>query len=128
MITDTLRSGEWEALISHFPEASSAEVGDGTFVITVTAGITTPGWSANETTVSFVVPIGFPGAQPDCFWAAHDLRLASGAMPSNSGLQDIPGLARPGLWFSWHLQSWRPAADNVTTYVRFCIRRFADAR
>ena len=78
--------------------------------------------------VWFVVPVGYPAAQPDCFWASAELRLSSGAAPSNSGEQIIPGLQQPALWFSWHLTTWRPAHDDLTTYARFIQRRFADAR
>lgn len=87
-----------------------------------------PGWSAPATPVWFVVPAGYPAAQPDCFWADSSLRLANGAQPQNSGLQNLPMTNRPVLWFSWHLRSWRPGRDQLVSYVRFIHQRFADVR
>lgn len=87
-----------------------------------------PGWSASATPVWFVVPAGYPAAQPDCFWADGTLRLSSGAQPLNSALQTLQTTDRPVLWFSWHLGSWRPGRDRLVSYVRFIAQRFADAR
>lgn len=87
-----------------------------------------PGWSASATPVWFIVPAGYPAAQPDCFWADGALRLSGGAQPQNSGLQTLPTTSRSVLWFSWHLGSWRPGRDHLTSYVRFIYQRFADAR
>ena len=87
-----------------------------------------PGWSLSATPVWFVVPAGYPAAQPDCFWTDGDLRLANGAQPQNSALQCHPITNRPVLWFSWHLSSWRPGRDQLVSYVRFICRRFADVR
>ena len=87
-----------------------------------------PGWSASATPVWFVVPAGYPAAQPDCFWADGALRLAGGVQPQNSALQTLPTTNRPVLWFSWHLGSWRPGRDQLVSYVRFIYQRFADAR
>ena len=85
-----------------------------------------PGWSASETTVRWVLSPGYPAAQPDCFFADVDLRLASGSLPANSGIQQLG--TEQLLWFSWHVQSWRPGRDDLVTYLRFIERRFTDAR
>ncbi len=87
-----------------------------------------PGWSATTTNVWFVVPRGYPAAQPDCFWADAGLRLSSGALPQSSGPQTLPTTGCPALWFSWHLGAWRPGHDGLVSYLRFISRRFADAR
>jgi hypothetical protein len=84
------------------------------------------GWSRTETTVWFLLPVAFPSAQPDCFFADADLRLGSGQMPSNTGIQQLDGAQL--LWFSWHLSSWSPATDNISTYLRFIEARLRDAR
>ncbi|MBA3652581.1 MAG: hypothetical protein H0W70_00125 [Actinobacteria bacterium] len=123
-----LRPGEWDALADQFADATARDGPDGLSLITIPAVKLPPGWSAGATPISFVLPVGYPAAQPDCFWASVDLRLASGAMPSNSGVQQIPHTQTEALWFSWHLASWRPATDNISTYARFVLRRFADAR
>jgi hypothetical protein len=78
--------------------------------------------------VWFVAPVGYPTAPPDCFWADAGLRLDSGGLPSNSAVQAVPLVGVAALWFSWHVASWRPAADSLVTYAHFVIRRFHDAR
>jgi hypothetical protein len=85
-----------------------------------------PGWNRASTQVKFVLPLPYPAAQPDCFYADQDLRLARGAMPVNSGMQPLNNV--PMLWFSWHLSAWNPQRDDVFTYVRFIESRLSDAR
>ena len=98
---------------------------DGTTI--VSADIDLPeGWSQSRTRVRFLQPVAFPSAQPDCFFADLDLRLAAGAMPMNSGIQQLNG--QDLLWFSWHLSTWSPATDNTATYLRFIERRLRDVR
>jgi len=93
----------------------------------VTADLELPaGWNKSHTRVKFVLPVAFPSAQPDCFFADLDLRLADGNMPMNSGIQELDGIN--SLWFSWHLSTWSPATDNTATYLRFIDRRLRDVR
>ena len=115
-------------MIGCFPEASIVDAPDGSSVVAIPSVPLPEGWSINTAEVWFVMPVGYPAAKPDCFWASPDLRLASGGQPSNSGHQQVPILGVPALWFSWHLASWRPAHDTLLTYTRFVLRRFNDAR
>jgi len=85
--------------------------------------------------ILFVIPVGYPQTGPDNFFTDADLRLKEGPMPpafsrgsqSSSGTAPIEGNWG---WFSWHSQSWRPAAmieggDNLLTFVRgikLCLR------
>lgn len=121
-----LRPAEWSALCRRYPAATLLAQASPP-VIEVPGVMLGPGWCRAATRVWFVVPVGYPGAQPDCFWADADLRLATGGLPQNSGPQPIPGTTHQGLWFSWHLASWRPATDDVCTYLRFILRRLSDA-
>lgn len=99
---------------------------DGSVVVHV-PGVSLPaGWSKDATHVRWLVSPGYPAAMPDCFFADADLRIAGGSMPANSGLQELNGTTL--LWFSWHLQSWRPGRDDLLCYLRFIERRFADVR
>lgn len=82
------------------------------------------GWSKERTTVLFVAPVGYPLAQPDCFWADEDLRLSSGAVPQNSGTNPIPERGGSNLWFSWHLSGWSPNQSNLLTYINSIKARF----
>lgn len=122
------RAGELDGLSLSFPGAYLVDVPDGTTLVSIPSIALPAGWSLSTTPVWFILPIGYPAAQPDCFWASSELRLVSGAMPSNSGVQQLPAIQESALWFSWHLVNWRPALDNVSTYIRFVLRRFADAR
>jgi hypothetical protein len=124
----SLRPNEWQEVVGSFDGASVCEGPDGTTLVTLPDVPLPGGWSSKSTTVRFVVPVGYPAAQPDCFWADDDLRLADGSLPSNSGAQSAPVAGVPALWFSWHLSAWRPALDTLITYVRFITRRFDDAR
>lgn len=95
--------------------------GCGTF-ITVPSVVLPPGWNKQMTAVHFFAPEGYPFAQPDCFWADDDLRLASGALPqaSQAGHQ-APGTGLSGLWFSWHLARWNAGRDDLLSWVA-CIK------
>ena len=99
---------------------------DGSAIVLVPNVLLPPGWSASTTSVRWVLSPAYPAAQPDCFYADGELRLAGGGMPVNTGLQVLAGV--PLLWFSWHLQLWRPGRDDLLTYLRFIERRLADAR
>lgn len=123
-----LRTGEWEALVQCFPGASIREGPGDSSLVEIPTVLLSGGWSSTETQVCFVTPVGYPAAQPDCFWASPSLRLATGAMPSSTAIQAIPIVQTQGLWFSWHLSSWRQASDNILTYTRFIQRRLLDAR
>lgn len=107
------------------PTYTERKLPDGTTVVAAPMRLPA-GWNRDQVTVEFVLPIPYPNAQPDCFYADADLRLAGGAMPTNTGQQMLDGQAR--LWFSWHLATWTPGVDNIHTYLRFIESRFRDAR
>lgn len=108
-----------------FTDLEYQDLADGTTIVTATIALP-PGWSRPQTTVRVVVPLAYPSAQPDCFFADADLRLAGGAMPTNAGIQPLDGV--PLLWFSWHVDSWLPTRDNLTSYLRFVEGRLRDVR
>ncbi len=110
-------------LQTEFPEAT-AEVGsDGTTIVTV-PGIRLPsGWNQTETFVQFVAPLGYPMAQPDCFWTDERLRLANGGIPKSSGVQ-TPAFGGPAkLWFSWHVGTWNGSRDTLRSYLGVILNR-----
>lgn len=81
------------------------------------------------TAVRLIVPLGYPMARPDCFWADASLRLAGGGMPQNSAPTPVPETAEPALWFSWHLtQPWDPARDNLLTWLAVIVGRLGLAK
>jgi hypothetical protein len=99
---------------------------DGSAVVQVPSVRLPTGWSKAETSVIWVLSPAYPAAQPDCFYTDLDLSLSGGGAPANSGVQVLGD--RPLLWFSWHLQSWRPAVDDLVSYLRFIEMRLSDAR
>jgi hypothetical protein len=86
------------------------------------------GWSKKETAIRFVVPVGYPFAAPDCFWADDDLSLLGGGQPQATNLQPIPEANEPGLWFSWHVQGWNPNRSNLVSYAKVIEQRLNDPR
>lgn len=121
MAREDLLSKQLTALEQCHPDAQLHAVADGTHVVTVPLALPS-GWNCSQTHVAFVVPHAYPAAQPDCFYADIDLRLANGSMSANSGIQLLEG--QPRLWFSWHLQQpWNPTQHTLLTYVRFITER-----
>lgn len=108
---------QMEALRTVIPGASSAMLADHTVLITLPDFPLPTGWSQAATTVWFVAPVGYPGARPDCFWTLAELCLEDGRQPQNSNVQPAPW-ASTTRWFSWHLQVWNPAKDNLVTFLR----------
>lgn len=124
----SVRAGELEDLGKLFTEPQLLETPDGSELIHLPSMDLPLGWSTTNVDVWFAIPVGYPAARLDCFWTAGDLRLANGTTPVNSGLQALPGLGQQVVWFSWHVSSWSPASDSLSTYARFILRRFRDAR
>lgn len=125
-MTNALHQQDVDATEATFPVvAKTHDKPDGSVI--VSAELSLPaGWNKTRTCVSFVLPVAYPSAQPDCFLADPDLRLADGTMPANSGIQELDGVSF--LWFSWHLSTWSPVSDNTGTYLRFIDRRLRDVR
>src|SRR6267142_1780454 len=100
-----------------YPEACWRQQSDGTALLLVPDYPLPRGWNKESAMIGFVVPTAYPAAQPDCFLAEAELRLANGAMPRNAGFQSFDGAQ--WLWFSWHPSSWLPNRDDLTTYLHF---------
>lgn len=111
-------------LRERFGDVHTRHLPSGTSLVIV-PGVRLPeGWSKPSTTIRFIVPLGYPFAQLDCFWADPDLCLAHGGLPQNSALSPIPETAEPALWFSWHLNGpWNPNRDTLSTWMKVVIER-----
>ncbi len=82
------------------------------------------GWNKPSTSIHFLVPAGYPYAQPDCFWADEDLRLEGGQMPTNTALQPVEGVGST-LWFSWHIgRPWKAGRDTLAAWATVVANRF----
>ncbi|MDQ7995274.1 MAG: E2/UBC family protein [Luteibacter sp.] len=119
---------EFDEVLLVYPGAQLQANADGSHLVMLPSVALPPGWSQPSTHVRFVVPVGYPYAAPDCFWADQSLRLATGMLPQNSANGNpSPGQPDPAtLWFSWHLNAtlWTPGASDLMTYVRVIKKRF----
>lgn len=113
----------FDALRARYPGAVLQD-GAGAVVVSVPNVQLPNGWNKRETIVHFLVPAGYPYANPDCFNTDADLRLAGGELPQNSSVQPMP-LIGSTLWFSWHLEGgWKPNRDTLLTWMAVIERRF----
>lgn len=120
---------QFARLKTRFPNASCELLASGAALVTVPEFLIPGGWNQSKTDIRFVVPAGYPGPFPDCFWATTGLRLADGRLPTNA--QDdnpIPETSLVCFWFSWHItdaaQNWDPNRDDLSTYVSIIATRF----
>jgi hypothetical protein len=126
--TGSIAELQFEALRTSYPGSELLPLPGGIWLVRV-PGVPLPlGWNQTATSVWFLVPVGFPAANPDCFFADSELRLASGGMPGASGVQPIPHTGTPHTWFSWHVTAWNPGRDTLLTYVRVIRDRLSRAQ
>ena len=112
--------------LEHHGDAKIRELPSGAALITVTDITIPPGWNIDVATIRFIVPVGYPSAQPDCFWIQPTIQLSNGTVPKNSSMSQIPETTDTWLWFSWHLQpgQWKPNRDDLLTYFFIVMSRF----
>jgi hypothetical protein len=67
-------------------------------------------------------------AKPDCFWVDPDLRVGVSGVPQASGMNVLPEVGTPQLWFSWHVQTWNANIDTLLTYFHVIERRLLEVR
>lgn len=117
-----------QRLLARSPDATVHDVPGSGLIVSVPAVPLPLGWNKANTAVHFLAPQGYPFSQPDCFWADEDLRLGNGNIPQNSNIgTPMPGISRPLLWFSWHLQSWNASRDDLLSWVSSIRLRLAQA-
>ena len=120
---------QFERVRARHPGALLERLPSGAGLVTIPEFGLPTGWTSVTTAVRFIVPVGYPGPVPDCFWAATGLRLANGQMPQNAQEPNaIPETTLVGLWFSWHVtdggRNWSPARDDLMTFVSIIAKRF----
>jgi hypothetical protein len=117
----------FQSLSEAYPGAGYDVRPDGARRIRV-PGYTLPaGWNMAATTIYFITSPSYPMAQPDCFWTDPQLRLASGAMPQNTSVNNNYGPENL-LWFSWHTSRWDPNRDSLLTYLKVIGRRLQECK
>lgn len=120
---------QFERVLARFPGATLEELPSGAALVTLPEVQISPGWSHERSTLRFIVPAGYPGPSPDCFWADATLTLAGGGPPQASQSPNlIPETIIQGRWFSWHVtdgpRNWNPNRDTLMTYVGIILDRF----
>jgi Prokaryotic E2 family E len=119
---------QFDRVRTRYPAAAISPLPSGSALVTIPAIALPQGWSAAETAIHFIVPIGYPGPAPDCFWADASLLLATRAAPQASNVQPIPESNIQARWFSWHVvdaqNNWNPNRDDLMTYVAIILDRF----
>lgn len=116
-----------------YPAATLQELPSGAALVTIPDASLPPGWTPLKTTIRFIVPAGYPGPVPDCFWSDSVLTVNGGGMPQASNASNpIPEVNLPAHWFSWHVtdsaRNWNPNRDDLLTYVSIVLDRFRDLR
>jgi len=85
------------------------------------------GYSKTTSTLLVRAPLSYRNGRPDMFWTDIDLMLAQGGVPAQA--ENIETyLGRQWRRFSWHLQNWNPATDDLRTYLEFVDNRLAKRR
>ena len=109
-----------------YDAAEIRELPSGAALITVPDIPIPPGWNTDIATIRFIAPVGYPNAQPDCFWTLPAMQLSDGTVPTNSNTSQIPETTDDWFWFSWHVGSgqWKPNRDDLLTYFSVLMSRF----
>lgn len=116
-----------ERLKERYLDATLVALPSGAGLLTLPCVQVPAGWSQPTTSVRFIVPTGYPGPAPDCFWADAQFTLANGLQPQASQVNQIPETPQQGRWFSWHVvdaaRNWNPNRDDLLTYVGIIMDR-----
>ncbi len=75
-----------------------------------------PGWNKKQTPLLLITDVSYPNSKLDMFWACSDLLLDSNKIPQ-AGDTIETYLNKSWRRFSWHVQKWNPAIDNVRSYL-----------
>jgi Prokaryotic E2 family E len=114
--------GEVEELQSRGLALQLHDQSDGwTFVVIESYPLTANLFNQKSTDLLIKVPPAYPLAGLDMFWSEPSVRLANGALPASTNLEQP--LGRDWLRFSWHPSGWRPSEDNLINYLSFIDQR-----
>lgn len=74
------------------------------------------GWNKTETKLLLITDISYPNSKLDMFWVDPGLQLNGGKVPQ-AGETIETHIGQQWQRFSWHVQKWNPAIDNLITYL-----------
>lgn len=73
-------------------------------------------WNKAKTRLLIIADISYPNSKLDMFWVDKDVRLKDERMPQAGGSFETH-YGQEWHRFSWHVQKWNPAFDNIITYL-----------
>ena len=76
-----------------------------------------PGWSKSETRLLLIADVGYPNSKIDMFWVDTDVKLQNGDKVPQAGESIESYIGQQWRRFSWHVQKWNPAVDNIISYL-----------
>ena len=74
------------------------------------------GWNKKETHLLLITDVSYPNSKLDMFWVGPDLLLDGNKIPQ-AGDTIETYMDKSWRRFSWHVQKWNPAIDNVRSYL-----------
>ena len=125
-LTSPLVELQFERLKERYPNATLTPLSNEVALVTVPKCLLGARWSAQEATIYFLAPNGYPVAAPDCFWVEPKLSLDDQVIPKNSKCnQQIPETGIVAHWFSWHVTNghWLPNQHDLLTWLGMCLAR-----
>lgn len=72
-------------------------------------------WSQDKVELLVIAHPSYPNAKMDMFWVNPIITLKNKNPPQSTGLTSK--CERNWQQFSWHVNSWNPATDNLITYL-----------
>lgn len=85
------------------------------------------GWNKTRTMLLIIADVSYPNSKLDMFWTEVDLKLQDGRVPqAGDAIENY--LGQQWRRFSWHVQQWNPAVDNLRTYLGTVDARLQQAR
>lgn len=72
-------------------------------------------WNAKMVDLLIVAHPSYPNSKMDMFWVDPTITLKNGNQPKATS--SVSKCGRSWQQFSWHVNSWNPAHDNLMTYL-----------
>lgn len=85
-------------------------------------------WTQAEVDLLIITDIAYPNSRIDMFWVYPKIFLREGNKIPDGANSDEVMLGKTWQRFSWHVQAWNPAHDNIISYLdtvdwRLCQKR-----
>lgn len=92
------------------------DVTDGPEICIITKNYAIPKiWNRDVVDLLVVAHPSYPNAKMDMFWVDPPLTLKDGTQPKS--VSTVNKCGKNWQQFSWHVNTWNPAKDNLITYL-----------